>query len=53
MKFVLMFINSPTSIPKKAYASPVALLMKPIDMFKVFCQFVVTTTVKVPAEHEP
>jgi len=52
-KLVLPFIKAPTSMPKNAYASPVALLIKPTDIFRVACQLVVTLTVKVPTEQLP
>jgi len=52
-KLVLAFMKAPTSMPKKAYASLVAPLIKPTDMLRTLCQFVMMLTEKVPAEHEP
>jgi len=40
-------------MPKNAYASLVALLIKPTDMFRVACQLVVMLTIKVPPEQLP
>jgi hypothetical protein len=34
-KLLLGFTKAPTSMPKKAYASPVPLLMKPTDMLSL------------------
>ena len=52
-KLLLGFTKAPTSMPKKAYASAVAVFTKPTDIFKVTCQLVVTRTVKVPTEQLP
>jgi hypothetical protein len=52
-KLVFALMKAPTSIPKNEYASFVALLIKPTDIFRVGCQLVVMLTVKTPGLHEP
>jgi hypothetical protein len=52
-KLVLALVKAPTSMPKKAYAPLVALLMKPTDILRALCQFMMMLTENLPAEHEP